>query len=188
MADVKIYDQIVYRRIEDLIPYENNARINDRAVDALEKMIPTAGFNVPIVITKDNVIIKGHSRYEALKKLGYDAVPCIVSDDDEKDAMEERLVDNKTSEQATWDNEKLNSELRELTINLREMHIDVPMIRTGVNQVPDVTAGDMEMAKHNLAKKVSTTEEKQELMEVHCESCGQAFFVRPREVAKYVGE
>lgn len=186
MADIKVYDQIVYRRIEDLIPYDNNARINDRAVGALEKMIPVAGFNVPIVITKDNVIIKGHSRYEALKKLGYEAVPCIVSDDSEQDAMEERLVDNKTSEQATWDGEKLNQELRECTINLRDMNIDVPMVRIGVEEIRDVTKGDIDSAKVNLAKKVETTQERQRLIEVHCEACGETFFVRPEEVQKYV--
>ena len=71
MADVKIYGDIVYRMIDDIKPYDNNARINNRAVDALEKMIPVAGFNVPIVIDKNNVIIKGHSRYEALKQMGY---------------------------------------------------------------------------------------------------------------------
>lgn len=186
MAKVKVYDTIVYRRIEDIKPYDNNARVNDRAVDALEKMIPVAGFNVPIVIDKNNVIIKGHSRYEALKRLGYDAVPCIISEDSEEDAAEERLVDNKSSELATWDGEKLNSELRELNINLREMKIDVPMVRTGVNEMANVTKQDIESAKARLAQKVETTQERQELMEVHCESCGETFFVRPQEVQKYV--
>lgn len=186
MAEIKIYDKIVYVPIEEIIPYENNARINNRAVDALEKIVPVAGFNVPIVITKDKVIIKGHSRYEALKKLGYDLVPCIISDDDEKDAMEERLVDNKSSELAIWDGEKLNSELRELNINLRDMNIDVPMVRTGVEEVADVTKQDMERAKSNLAQKMETTQERQQLIEVHCEACGQMFFMKPQEVQKYV--
>ncbi len=188
MPDVKIYDKIVYRRIEDIIPYENNARINDRAIKALEKTIPAFGFNVPIVIDKNNVIIKGHSRYEALKALGYEALPCIVSDDSEEDAAEERLVDNKTSELAQWDAEKMNMELRELNINLRELDIDVPAIRNGVNQVADVTSQDIERAKHNLSDRIMITAEKQDLIEVHCESCGETFFVNYDEVKKYADE
>lgn len=185
MSNVKIYDQIVYRRIEDIIPYDNNARINDRSIQALENIVPVVGFNVPIVIDRNNVIIKGHSRYEALKALGYEAVPCIVSDDDEQDAAEERMVDNKSSELAEWDGEKMNSELREMNINLRSMNIDVPMVRTGVNNVPDVTQRDMDGARQRIADNLRITAERQDLIEVHCDSCGETFFMNYAEVNKY---
>lgn len=185
MPDVKLYDKIVYRRIEDIIPYDNNARINERAVEALKKTVPEIGFNVPIVIDKNNVIIKGHSRYQALKDMGYEAIPCIVSDDSTEDAAEERLVDNKSSELATWDQDKLNTELREMSVNLRDMNVDVPMVRTGVNQVADVTRKNIEDAQRDMRENLRVTSERQDLVEVHCDSCGETFFVNYAEVNKY---
>ena len=185
MPDVKLYDKIVYRRIEDIVPYDNNARINERAVNALKKTVPEIGFNVPIVIDKNNVIIKGHSRYQALKDMGYEAIPCIVSDDSAEDAAEERLVDNKSSELAQWDQDKLNTELREMSLNLRDMDIDVPMIRTGVNQVADVTQKNIQDAQNGMRDNLRVTSEMQDLIEVHCEACGETFFVNYAEVTKY---
>ena len=82
---IKCYNKIVCREIGEIKPYEQNARVNDKAIDALVKAIPVMGFNVPIVIDKNNVIVKGHSRFEALKRLGIDLVPCLIIDgtDDE---------------------------------------------------------------------------------------------------------
>lgn len=185
-AEIKVYDKIVYRKIEDLIPYENNPRVNDRAVNALVKDIPVMGFNVPIVIDKNNVIIKGHSRYEALKKLGYEAVPCIVSDEDEAGVAEDRVLDNKVSELSEWDSEKRNCELREMKIDLRAMDISVPLVRNGVNQVQDVTKRDVESAQKHLVDERRTAQEKQDLIEVHCDHCGETFYVNYQEVARNV--
>ncbi len=184
MSEIKIYDKIVFKRIEDIIPYENNARVNDRAVKALANAIPRMGFNVPIVIDKHNVIIKGHSRYFALKQMGYEAIPCIVSDDDDKDAAEERLVDNKTSEQAIWDSDKLNQELREMKIDLREMEIDVPAVRNGVDQIRDVTQEDIQRAQTKMIDNRTSPRDSQDLIEVHCDSCGEAFFINYEEVRR----
>lgn len=185
MADIRIYDKIVYVPLDEIIPYDGNARINDRAINALEKTLPKIGFNVPILLDRNKVIIKGHSRYEALKAMGYDAAPCIISDDSDEDAAEERLVDNKASELATWENEKLNTELRELPINLRDMGIDVPVVRVGVNEVSDVTQKNVEDARKNIEHNLRITAEKQDLIEVHCEHCGETFFVNYEEVNRY---
>jgi ParB-like chromosome segregation protein Spo0J len=67
--------------IQQLNEYENNPRDNEKAVDGVAKSIEEFGFKVPIIITKDNVIITGHSRLKASKKLGLSEVPCIVADD-----------------------------------------------------------------------------------------------------------
>lgn len=184
-AGVKVYGEIVYRRIEDLVPYENNPRVNDRAVSALVEDIPVMGFNVPIVIDKNNVIIKGHSRYEALKRLGYEAAPCIVSDEDEDGVAEDRILDNKVSELSEWDEEKRNCELREMKIDLRQMGVSVPLVRNGVNQVRDVTKNDVEKQQRRLVEDRKTSREKQDLIEVHCDHCKETFFVSLEEVEKY---
>lgn len=61
--------QIVNKNIDDLIPYENNPRNNDDAVEFVANSIKQFGFKVPIIIDKDNVIVAGHTRYKASLKL-----------------------------------------------------------------------------------------------------------------------
>lgn len=182
---IKIYDKIVYKKLDDLIPYDNNARYNERAVKALENDIPVMGFNVPIVIDRNNVIVKGHSRYEALKKLGYDAAPCIVIDGDEKQVAEERLVDNKVSELSTWDADKLNNELREMNINLREMQIDVPAVRSGVDELMPVNESEVNGAERKILVDDIMQRGHKRMIEVHCENCGETFFVDEAEVERF---
>lgn len=60
---------IKYFNVDEIKEYENNPRINDVAVDAVAASIKEFGFKVPIVIDKDNVIIAGHTRLKAAKKL-----------------------------------------------------------------------------------------------------------------------
>ena len=104
--------QIIDKRVEDLIPYENNPRINDGAVDAVAASISRFGWKVPLVIDKNNVVVTGHTRLKAAKALGLDTVPCILADDlSEEQVRAFRLVDNKTGELAGWDFSKLQSEL-----------------------------------------------------------------------------
>ena len=62
--------QIVYKDVDELIPYINNPRLNDNAVDAVASSIKNFGFKNPILIDKNNEIINGHTRLKAAKKLG----------------------------------------------------------------------------------------------------------------------
>lgn len=106
---------IVEINIEDLKAYENNPRNNEQAVDKVAASIEEFGFKVPIIIDRDNVIIAGHTRLLAAKELGLEKVPCIVADDLTSEQVKAfRLADNKVSEYATWDFQKLNLELEEL--------------------------------------------------------------------------
>lgn len=104
--------QIVEKGIKDIKPYEKNPRKNDSAVDAVANSISQFGFKVPVVIDKDNVIVCGHTRYKAAKKLGLDKVPCVVADDlTDEQIKAYRLADNKVSELAEWDFNILGEEL-----------------------------------------------------------------------------
>lgn len=106
---------IVNKRIDDIKPYEKNPRKNDEAVEYVANSIREFGFKVPIVIDKDGVIIAGHTRYKASKKLGLKEVPCIIADDlNEEQIKAFRLADNKVGEVAVWDNDFLKLELEEL--------------------------------------------------------------------------
>jgi len=108
--------QIETRKLSDLIPYDKNPRKNDRAVDAVAASIRQFGFKVPIVVTGENVIVAGHTRFLAAKKLELTEVPCIVARDlTPQQARAFRLADNKVAEIATWDAELLAMELSALT-------------------------------------------------------------------------
>ena len=107
--------RMVYKKIEEISPYENNPRNNDEAVDAVAESIQEFGFKIPIVISGDNVVVAGHTRIKAAKKLGMKEVPCIVADDlNEEQIRAFRLADNKSAEIATWDEEKLEQELAQI--------------------------------------------------------------------------
>ena len=119
--------QIVQKSIDVLIPYENNPRDNDNAVEAVANSIKEFGFKVPIVIDSDNVIVCGHTRLKASRRLGLDTVPCVVADDlTEEQIQAFRLADNKTAELATWDFEKLDLELETLEMDMVQFGFDEP--------------------------------------------------------------
>lgn len=104
--------QIVYKKVNELIPYKNNPRINDEAVEYVKNSIKEFGFKVPIVIDKDNVIIAGHTRLKASLELGLKELPCIIADDlSEEQIKAFRLADNKVGEKSQWDFSKLDEEL-----------------------------------------------------------------------------
>ena len=107
--------QIEYIDIDKLIPYINNPRINDNAVDKVAGSIAEFGFKNPIIIDKDNVIVAGHTRLLASRKLDLKEVPVIkVEDLTEQQVKAFRIADNKTSEFAEWDMELLEIELEDL--------------------------------------------------------------------------
>lgn len=106
---------IIEKDINEIIPYINNPRKNDAAVDKVAASIKEFGWKVPCVITTDNVIVTGHTRIRAAKKLGIDKIPCIIADDlTEAQIKAYRLADNKVTEFAEWDLEKLEIEFEGL--------------------------------------------------------------------------
>lgn len=101
--------------IKELVPYGKNPRKNDEAVKYVAESIKQFGFKVPVVIDKNNVIVAGHTRWKAAKKLGLQEVPCIVADDLTDEQIKAfRLADNKVAEKAEWDFELLTDELDDL--------------------------------------------------------------------------
>lgn len=112
--------------INDLIPYENNPRINDKAVDAVAASIKEFGFKVPIIIDTENVIVAGHTRLKAAQKLNLQEVPVIVADDLTPEQIKAfRLADNKVSELADWDFVKLEEELNNIEFDMSLFNFDM---------------------------------------------------------------
>jgi DNA modification methylase len=108
--------------IDRIVPYENNPRINDAAVDAVAKSIQEFGFRQPIVVDENGVIIVGHTRWLAAKKLGMETVPVHVATGLTLEQIRAyRIADNKTNELASWDLELLPHELKAL----QEMDFDL---------------------------------------------------------------
>lgn len=107
--------QIVIKKVSELIPYVNNARKNDQAVDAVASSIKNYGFKQPIVIDSQGEVIAGHTRLKASQKLGLDEVPCIVADDlTPAQVKAYRIADNKVAELSEWDYELLKLELEDI--------------------------------------------------------------------------
>lgn len=153
--------------IERLIPYENNPRKNDEAVEAVAASIRKFGYLVPIVVDKDGVIVAGHTRLKALKQLGHKTAPVVVADDLTPEQIKAfRLADNKTAELAGWDFKKLRDELLEIR--------GVDMIEFGF-AIDDVR----EAAEPSFANEDNTVDETDEnedeegkRKEITCPRCG----------------
>ena len=120
--------EIVNIKTDKLIPYVNNPRHNEDAVEKVMASIQEFGFKVPLVIDKNNVVVTGHTRLKAAKRLGIDEVPCVVADDlSDAQIKAFRIADNKVSEYAEWDEELLKIELEqleEMNFNLDDLSID----------------------------------------------------------------
>jgi len=101
--------------IEEVKPYKNNPRNNDDAVEATANSIREFGWQQPIVVDKDGVIIVGHTRLKAAKKLKMEQVPVTVAENlTDEQVKAYRLADNKTGELAEWDVDMLGDELNDI--------------------------------------------------------------------------
>ena len=130
--------EIAKLKLSKIKPYAKNPRKNDGAVDAVAESIRQCGYCAPIVVDEDYVILAGHTRYKALKKLGWAEAEVVVRaglTDEQK--RKYRLLDNKTNEFAGWDFELLESELDGLDFEGFDFGFDVPMIDESVEAVDD---------------------------------------------------
>ena len=105
--------KVLKTKIEDIKPYEKNPRKN-QPVDKVAKSIQEFGFNQPIIVDKDNVIIAGHTRYKAAIKLKMEEVPTVQVNLSKEKARMYRIIDNKLSEEAIWDKFMLEMEVNDL--------------------------------------------------------------------------
>lgn len=116
--------KIIEKKTDGLIPYANNPRHNDDAVQYVANSIKEFGFKVPIVVDRNDVIVCGHTRLKAAKLIGLATVPCVVADDLTPEQIQAfRLADNKVSEAASWDDDLMTDELRQLD----DMNLDFSM-------------------------------------------------------------
>tara|TARA_R110000822_G_scaffold164392_3_gene304755 strand:- start:4802 stop:5383 length:582 start_codon:yes stop_codon:yes gene_type:complete len=106
---------ILYKKTEDIVPYFQNPRvISESAIEEVAKSLHKHGFQQAIVIDENNVIVAGHTRLLAAKKLGIDEVPCKIYTDNEININAYRLADNKVGELTVWEDKILQLELEKL--------------------------------------------------------------------------
>ena len=158
--------------IDRCVDYARNPRKNDHAVDKVAAAIREFGFRVPIVAKSDGLVVDGHLRLKAAKKLGLTEVPVILADDmSEAQIKAFRLSVNKVAELAEWDNALLGLEI----MDLKEMGFDLTLTGFEVGELtalfdePDFAPGteDDQGKLDELAPKMVT-----------CPHCGQDWDLR----------
>jgi DNA modification methylase len=148
--------QVTYLNIKELTPYKRNPRKNDKAVDKLSDAIGKNSFRGAIIVWENseeiigekNIILAGNTRYKALKKMGEKEVPVILERfENEEEAFNFCITDNKSNEWAEWDFGKLEEELKSLNFleedlkDLEEefkMDFSEPKSEEELNSVPEV--------------------------------------------------
>lgn len=153
-------------KVNDLIPYENNPRNNEQAIEYVANSIKQFGFKVPIVVDKNNVIVAGHTRWLAAQALEMDEVPVVVADDlTDAQVKAFRLADNKTAEFAEWDVDKLVEELDELTnFDMSAFGFDLEQLATELITASPNNKGEIDLDDY--------TDDK---FECTCPRCGFQF-------------
>lgn len=143
--------EIKYVNINDVIPYEKNPRKNKEAIPLVMKSIEKFGFRNPIILDKNNVIVAGHTRLEAAKKLNIEEVPVLYADDlDDEQIKAFRLADNKVAEVAKWDMDDLADELDDIiNIDMQEFGFELPKIDDEDEEDGDIQFTEVLGEEHN---------------------------------------
>lgn len=166
--------------IGQIKPYWNNPRTEkEEAAQAVAKSIQEYGFNQPLVIDPDGVIVVGHTRYRASLILGLTKVPCVVLDLPAEKLKEYRIADNSTNDLSEFDFVKLADELKELP-GIDRIQEFTPFDVQGLIEatvgigVNDISQEDFDQAVQRESAGYAGTPGK---IEMYCPHCGEAIEV-----------
>ena len=133
--------QIQMMKLSEIHPYEKNPRFNDGAVEAVANSIKEFGFQQPIVVDKDFVVIVGHTRLKAAEQLGLTEVPVVIAENLTPEQVQAyRIADNKTGEIAEWNYELLPLEIKEL----QEADFDLSILGFDTEELDKLLNGEQE--------------------------------------------
>ena len=158
---MEVVNTIVMKKLNEIKPYFKNPRKNDKTVEMLVKVIPQVGFNVPILIDQNGVIVKGHARYKAAFKLGLEEVPCVVTNATEDQIKLDRITDNKISELSEWLDEGLAHEIDSLDLDFTDILKDLDL----KNDVIESEFSEVELEEMEINEPDITDEQKQKIYE-----------------------
>lgn len=154
--------------INDIVPYWRNPRIiPEESVNAVAESIERYGYVQPIVVDSDNVIVIGHTRYSALRRLGVEYVEVQVTELDTDKANQLRVMDNRVGEYGEWDFNKLVEELENLDSEL--MFSYFPEAGAPENVEPDIRDEEPDSSQWN--------EETDRDAEFICPACFHEFVI-----------
>ena len=136
-------------KIEDIKPYAENPRNIELSLPKVKEAISNFGFNQPVLLDRNYIIITGHTRYAAAKELGLTELPCIIVDELNPNQIRAyRIADNKVGQDGTWDVGLLKEELKKLRVE------NFPVTHTGYS---DAELENLEIELDKI--KVTTTPE-----------------------------
>ncbi len=175
--------KVVKLKVEDITPYENNARINDETVVKLKVSLDKYGYVVPIIVDINNVVVAGHARLKAVAQLGWEEIDCIVSDLSDEKNNEFRILDNKIQEISGWDIELLSVELRALDDIALEFSGKIKTALTDGFSGLMETEESVSVKKDKLDKAYLDMSEvtSGRIVDIKCHQCGKEFGVDRRE-------
>lgn len=127
-------------KIEEILPYDQNPRDNSAAVEKVADSIKEFGWQQPIVVDEEKIILAGHTRHLAALSMGLKEVPVLIAKgltEPQKKAY--RIVDNKTSELAEWDKELLKSEF----LALQELDFDLNLTGFDLDEIARMSGEDL---------------------------------------------
>jgi ParB-like chromosome segregation protein Spo0J len=173
---VDVVTQLTLVPLTAIKPYFRNPRQNEKTVAKLVQLLPLVGFNVPLVLDRDNVIVKGHARWAAAVQLQMPELPCVYSDADPDTIRADRLADNRVAEFAQWEEDLLRAELTmvgdtDLGALLSTLEFELkdpipPAAPAATTQAPDGSGPG--------GQSLAITE----YTEVTCNKCGNSMFIR----------
>jgi hypothetical protein len=134
--------QVVYKEVDDLIPYARNSKIHDETnVNLIAGSIKSFGFNNPVLLDGENGIIAGHGRVLAAKKLGMKQIPTIeLQGLSETEKRAYIIADNRLTEKSEWDKDMLGLELADL----KALNIDLDSIGFNESEVEELLGAESE--------------------------------------------
>ena len=182
-------EKIQQKSVDSLIPYDRNPNIHpDSQIDQLANAVREWGWTVPILIDENDMVLAGHGRLFAAKKLDMETVPCIVAEGWSQEQKKAYVIaDNKLSESSQWDDALYFSELRSLSdsnfdLSLMGMHPDFSFDDFSPNLSPmqtfrDVNQNDIDRASTNLENNIAGISSDNSLggVEVTCPYCAESF-------------
>ena len=185
---VNVSTEIVMKKISEIKPYVRNPRRNDKTVELLTQIIPVVGFNVPLVIDKKGVIVKGHARYAAAIKLGMEEIPCVVTEADEETIRLDRLSDNKISEFSDWLDDELLHELDSINLDFDFEALGFPALQeeTFFDAFDDDEDPEQESAAERQARFAAFLEQSAEVAQRQTQITDQAAIDQAKERAASV--
>lgn len=181
--------------LAEVKPYWRNPRVNAESVEAVRTSIERYGYQQPIVVDDDGVIVAGHTRYKALIELGVEKVSVVVASHlTQEQAREYRIADNAAAEASTWDLDALIAELREIP-ELPEFkpmapRLDLEALVQGAlgSRLHDPTQEEIEAVEQREAVKHSgmAQSHQDDLVDITCPECGETFGIMRSQLLQVV--